>query len=66
LKSAIGDAVHLNGGGPESAIEAVIAARAAAKKAKDFALADRLRGILAAESIALTDGKDGSTSWSAS
>jgi cysteinyl-tRNA synthetase len=64
LATALGDAVHLNGGGPEAAIEAIIAARAAAKRAKDFALADKLRQALAAERIVLTDSKDGTTSWS--
>ena len=45
------------------AIERVIDARNAARKARDFALADRLRNALAAEGIVLTDGKDGSTTW---
>jgi cysteinyl-tRNA synthetase len=36
--------------------------RNAARKARDFALADRVRNALAAEGIILTDGKDG-TSW---
>ena len=42
-------------------IEAIIAERAAAKKAKDFAKADQLRDDLAAEGIILEDGPGGAT-----
>jgi cysteinyl-tRNA synthetase len=61
LRARLGDAVHVNGEGPEAAIQAVIAARAAARKNKDFALGDRLRDALAAEGIVLKDSKDGTT-----
>ena len=61
LAARLGDALHLNGEAPEAAIEAVIAARAAARKSKDFALGDRLRDALAAEGIVLKDSKDGTT-----
>ncbi|GAC1589346.1 MAG: hypothetical protein NVS3B28_15390 [Candidatus Velthaea sp.] len=66
LSTSLGDAVHLNGGSPEAAINAIVEARNAARKSRDFALADRLRKALAAENIALTDNKDGTTTWSAS
>ena len=64
LAARVGGAVHLNGHPPEAAIEAVIAARNAARKNKDFALSDTLRDALAAEGIALKDSKDGTT-WTA-
>jgi cysteinyl-tRNA synthetase len=64
LRARFGDALHLNGDSPEAAIHAVIAARAEARKNKDFALGDRLRDALAAEGIALKDSKDGTT-WTA-
>jgi cysteinyl-tRNA synthetase len=64
LSARLGDALHFNGESPEAAIQAVIDARTAARKNKDFALGDRLRDALAAEGIALKDSKDGTT-WTA-
>jgi cysteinyl-tRNA synthetase len=62
LRARLGDALHFNGvTSPEAAIQAVIDARAQARKEKDFALGDRLRDALAAEGIALKDSKDGTT-----
>ena len=43
------------------AIDDRVAARFAARKAKDFAEADRIRRELAAEGIEIMDGPDGST-----
>ena len=51
------------GSGDETAIEALIAERIAAKKAKNFAESDRIRAQLLAEGIILEDKPDGTTNW---
>ena len=55
----------LQGSGEQSpeAIEQMIAARSAAKKARDFAESDKIRAELLVAGIILEDKPDGSTNW---
>lgn len=59
LQAAVGEGAQTG----EDAIVAAIAQRSAAKKARDFALSDKIRAELLAAGIVLEDKPDGSTNW---
>ncbi len=62
LQSSIGQTpLPLNGATAQEAVERVIAARAQARKEKNWAESDRLRDALSACGVALKDSKDGTT-----
>jgi len=63
LKALIADGNLLGGKQGAEAIHEVIVARHAAKRSKDFARADRLRGALREVGIVVADSKEGAT-WS--
>jgi cysteinyl-tRNA synthetase len=48
-----------------ASVEGLIAARNAARAAKNWAESDRIRDELAAMGVALKDNKDGTTTWEA-
>ncbi|MFN7633630.1 MAG: hypothetical protein ACK5PI_02770, partial [Acetobacteraceae bacterium] len=50
-------------GEPDHQVEAAIAARLAARKARNWSEADRIRDELKAQGIILEDRTDGTTDW---
>jgi len=63
VKGAGMGAASAGAGIDEAAIEQQIAARLEARKAKDFAAADRIRATLAAAGVQLEDQPGGKTTW---
>ena len=47
----------------DAAVEALVAERSAARRARDYAAADRIRDTLAASGVALEDEPGGATEW---
>jgi cysteinyl-tRNA synthetase len=64
LEAEAGDAAQAAADGPSAAdIQAQIGARQAAKAARNFAEADRIRDALKAQGIELIDRPGGVTEW---